>query len=167
VITQQMFEERIAKLWKSQQTMAAPKKWKSGKRAGLIRRQAMEIEFNREQLSHWLWKRVGLNAVQCHYCKVPIDILNLTLDHAKPRTAGGAFSLDNMRICCGECNERKGNLSEQAFLAILAFSYATLSSYDRGVLMKRLAAAHHGSPARFFRKPEQKGPEPCVQESAF
>ncbi|MDE2102777.1 MAG: HNH endonuclease [Patescibacteria group bacterium] len=135
--------------------MAAPKKWKSGRRAGTLRRPAIPIEFTRDELYTWLWNRVGLNARQCHYCGAPVDILILTLDHAIPRAAGGRFALDNMRICCEQCNQRKGNLTETAYLAILGFS-RQLSPYDQETLLKRLAAAHHGSPARFFRKPEQK-----------
>lgn len=164
MISEFVFRERVQALWDSQKRMAAPKKWKSGARAGTIRRQATVIEFTRDELYTWLWNRVGLNARQCHYCTAPIDILSLTLDHATPRAAGGRFSLDNLRACCQDCNQRKGNLTDRAYIQVLQLSNH-LSHYDMGVLLKRLAAAHHGSPARFFRKPEQK-PAPNLPQPA-
>lgn len=160
------FETRVEALWQSQKRMAAPKKWKSGVRAGTIRKQPVVIEFTRDQLGKWLWTHVGVNAAQCFYCRVPIDILSLTLDHAMPRKKDGRFSLDNMRICCKDCNESKGDLTSGGFESVLRFARQELSPYDGEVLLKRMAAAHHGSPARFFRKPQGQQQAPKVLPAA-
>ena len=32
-----------------------------------------------------------------------------TIDHKLPKSKGGTNSLDNLEICCGFCNEEKGN----------------------------------------------------------
>lgn len=32
-----------------------------------------------------------------------------TIDHVKPRSAGGGNSLSNLELCCQECNQNKGN----------------------------------------------------------
>jgi hypothetical protein len=155
----EVFKERVAALWGSQKTMARPKLWKTGKRAGVVRKQAMPVYFDKRALEQWLWKIVGLNAKPCPYCNVPIDILSLTLDHVIPRSAGGEFALDNMQVICKDCNAMKGDLSDDAFRQVLALA-RTLSGYDQAKLFGRLKAAHHGSPARFFRKPQEQRPAP-------
>lgn len=150
MLTTDIFRERVSALYDSQKRMASARKWKSGRRAGTIRVPAAVIHFSKDELTRWLWKRVGLNAIPCPYCHQPIDILSLTLDHIVPRSIGGEFTLANMEPICEDCNTAKGELSKDAFVALLALS-RTFSGYDQGVLIKRLKAAHHGSAARFFR----------------
>lgn len=151
MLTLEAFDERVEALWQSQKRMAAPRKFKSGRRAGTVRTAGMPIQFERSDLRRWLWKQVGLNAVPCPYCRTPIDIVSLTLDHIIPRSLGGEFSLANMQVICRECNERKSNMTAEGFTNLLEFAQIRLSAYDRDVLLGRLKAAHHGSPARFFR----------------
>jgi hypothetical protein len=151
MITVDQFDLRVTDLYKSQQTMSRAKLWKTGKRAGIVRVPKQELQFSRNGLRAALWDRVGLNAIPCPYgCGTVIDILSLTLDHVVPRAAGGAPSLLNMRPCCKDCNERKGQFTEEAFLQILELA-RTFSDYDNRVLMKRLKAASAGSPERFRR----------------
>ena len=151
MITVEQFQDRCKALYKSQQRMAAAKKWKSGRRTGTVRRPAAQIEFTLHDLTRWLWKRVGLNSVLCLYCHKPIDILSLTLDHVVPRSDGGRFCLDNMEVCCTECNERKGEISAPAFMGLLRWMRTALSPYDQNALLKRLKAANAGSHRRFWR----------------
>lgn len=160
MISPEQFENRVTALYNSQKAMAAPKKWKSGKRAGSIRRPAMPIYFSKKELQLWLWRTVGLNAVQCPYCRAPIDILSLTLDHVQPRSAGGEFTLKNTQVCCKDCNERKGNLTHDGFDDLLGFMYSNLSDYDRNILLSRLKAANAGSGRRFFRDKAAREREP-------
>ena len=160
------FDERVEALWKSQKGMAAPKKFKNGKRQGAIRRHGTVIEFTQKDLAAWLWTHVGVSIARCPYCSAPIDILTLTIDHITPRALGGRFSLENMQAICKECNERKGRFTDRAFRAILEFA-RTLGRYDEEVLLGRLrqAAAFHGT----FRKPadpnQPKLPPPPKQNS--
>lgn len=159
MITVDQFDERVKALWKSQQTMAAAKYWKSGKRAGTVRRHAMPIEFTRQDLHAWLKAKVGANAVRCGYCGAAIDILSLTLDHEIPRSAGGAFSIPNLVICCHDCNQMKGEMTGGGYRQVLKFA-CTLAPHDHVVLLKRLRAAHHGAAQRFFRpKAQQAQPQ--------
>lgn len=157
MLTQEIFKERVEALWNSQKRMAAPKKWKSGKRAGAVRNSGHQILFTKTDLTRWLWGGVGLNAIPCPYCRVPIDILSLTIDHVIPRSAGGEFRLENMQCICQDCNERKSNFSHNGFEDLLEFARTKLSPYDQGVLLGRLKAAHHGAAQRFFSKPAEPG----------
>jgi hypothetical protein len=163
MLTVDDFKTRVKALWRSQQNMAAAKKWKTGKHAGTIRVPAAPIEFTEYQFGEWLWKKVGLNAIQCPYCNAPIDVLSLTVDHITPRSAGGHFELPNMQCICVPCNERKGNFSAQAYDAILQFMRASLGRYDQNILLSRLKAANAGSGRRFFRD-KKKAPK---QEVVF
>lgn len=156
MITQKQFDDRVKKLYASQKSMAAPKKWKSGRRAGTVRHPGYVVEFSESQLRAALWAKVGLNAIPCPYCHVPIDILSLTLDHVIPRSLGGRFSLENMQICCEDDNHRKGDLSHEAFAMLLAFARRVFSSHDYDTLLKRLKAAHAGSMQRFGRNRDAK-----------
>jgi 5-methylcytosine-specific restriction endonuclease McrA len=168
MLTFDIFKKRATELWNSQKAMAAPKKFKSGRRAGMVRKPAAPITFTKDDLMRWLWEKVGLNAIQCRYCNAPIDILSLTLDHIMPRSAGGEFSLENMQCICTDDNARKGNLSHEGYLALLRLARTELSPYDQGILLSRLKAAHHGSPARFFRKPaDPKQATPPPQQSGI
>jgi 5-methylcytosine-specific restriction endonuclease McrA len=144
------FEKRVTALWQSQQRMAAPKKWRSGRRAGTIRKNQIPIEFTKPELEDWLWAQIGLHAIPCPYCGTPIDILSLTLDHRMPREIGGAFNLFNLQVVCVDCNNRKGSMTAEGFSALIEFS-RTQSQHDRTVLLARLKAAHHGVGQRFFR----------------
>ena len=39
----------------------------------------------------------------------------LTIDHVEPVAGGGGSSLDNLRLCCRTCNQRKGQLGAAAY----------------------------------------------------
>jgi hypothetical protein len=158
MIDLEQFKKRGKALWESQVSQAAARYWKNGKRKGTVRVPARQIEYTKVDLLRWLWRNVGLNAVPCHYCNAPVDILSLTLDHAIPKEAGGRFAIENMRVCCVKCNQRKGEMTAEGYKAILLFRFE-LSSYDQGVLLNRLAAAHHGSRQRFHRPKSAKKPK--------
>ena len=153
MISSTQFDKRVKALYASQKKMAAPKKWKSGKRAGQIRVPGMPVEFSEAQLKKVLMERVGFNVILCPFpfCKVPIDIISLTLDHVVPRMLGGGFTLSNMQICCANCNQMKGQISDHGFRMILTFAQKALDPYDFNTLMSRLKAASAGSGQRFFR----------------
>ena len=52
---------------------------------------------------------------ECAYCgarNVPLEI-----DHIHPRSKGGSDRVSNLTIACHDCNQRKGNMSLEQFLA--------------------------------------------------
>lgn len=159
MITQKQFDERVKKLYASQKKMASPRKWKSGRRAGTLRHPGFVVEFSEAQLRSALWTKVGVSALPCPYCRAPIDILNLTLDHVIPRSQDGASTLENMQACCEDCNHMKGEMSHEAFAMLLAFARRAFSSHDYSTLLKRLKAAHAGSSNRFFRDKKNGQPQ--------
>jgi 5-methylcytosine-specific restriction endonuclease McrA len=58
---------------------------------------------------------------RCWYCGCSFDerkaggSRNLTIDHIEPIAGGGGSSLDNLRLCCRTCNQRKGELGADAY----------------------------------------------------
>ncbi len=60
---------------------------------------------------------------RCWYCGCRFDEREggggrtLTLDHVEPVAGGGGSSLDNLRLCCRTCNQRKGHLGAEAYEA--------------------------------------------------
>jgi 5-methylcytosine-specific restriction endonuclease McrA len=169
MITQTQFDKRVKVLYQSQKKMAAPKKWKSGKREGTIRRPGMPVEFSEAQLRAVLMARVGFNVILCPFpfCNAPIDILSLTLDHVVPRALGGGFTLSNMQICCVDCNARKGEISDRGFRLLMTMAQKALDPYDYQTLLSRLKAASAGSRQRFFRGKkdgEQNALPPAAQQ---
>lgn len=156
MIDKEQFLDRAKDLWKSQQSMAAAKYWKTGKRKGTMRVPAQTIEFTELEFQRWLYKAVGFGAVPCKFCSEPIDILNLVPDHILPRDIGGRFALDNMQCICKPCNQRKGEMTGEGFFLLVINLMPQLSPYDRDVLWKRLLAAHHGSMRRFGRQRDAK-----------
>jgi hypothetical protein len=66
----------------------------------------MKVESRRERI-RLLTKRDGAG---CYYCKVELMEDQITFDHYIPQSAGGTWDLENLRISCQKCNNRKSNL---------------------------------------------------------
>jgi 5-methylcytosine-specific restriction endonuclease McrA len=58
---------------------------------------------------------------RCWYCGCSFDEREdggsraLTIDHVASVAGGGGSSLDNLRLCCRTCNQRKGQLGADAY----------------------------------------------------
>ncbi|HEX8644772.1 MAG TPA: HNH endonuclease [Allosphingosinicella sp.] len=50
----------------------------------------------------------GIHGGNCFYCKEPVPVAALTIDHAAPRARGGGRNLQNLLVSCRPCNQRKG-----------------------------------------------------------
>jgi len=86
------------------------------------------IGFSRKTLTT-IKKKTG--CLVCSYCTRPDLIIELngmrvpnnikaTIDHVVPTSKGGApFDVKNIRVACGKCNGRKGNMSVEEFIKIV------------------------------------------------
>lgn len=52
---------------------------------------------------------------QCAYCSV--EDVPLEVEHIQPRSKGGSNRISNLTLACHACNQKKGNLDIQDFLA--------------------------------------------------
>lgn len=53
---------------------------------------------------------------RCVYCTKKLPVRLWTIDHIKPKSAGGDDSLDNLVLACTECNSDKGSKPFFSFL---------------------------------------------------
>lgn len=47
------------------------------------------------------------DAGRCHVCERPVPLERTHFDHVAPLARGGAHTMDNIRVACRPCNERK------------------------------------------------------------
>lgn len=60
----------------------------------------------------------GQQEGDCAGCRVHFPYKNLTVDHVVPRSRG-ADNFENLQLLCGWCNSKKGDRSQEWFLAEL------------------------------------------------
>lgn len=55
----------------------------------------------------------------CYICSTELTLISkdATLDHEVPLSRGGLSTLSNMRLCCSSCNNKKGDMLLDEFLA--------------------------------------------------
>lgn len=46
---------------------------------------------------------------RCHYCRCPLTLETVTLDHKRPRSAGGNSTTGNLVAACKPCNTAKAD----------------------------------------------------------
>jgi 5-methylcytosine-specific restriction endonuclease McrA len=126
-----------------------PKKWKSGKRIGRLRKPGRELPFTLAEFRAWCKAKIGFGAVRCHYCPRPIDILHFEPDHFVPLELGGGLGLDNLVPACEVCNRVKGAMPPYDFIALMTFIESNLSAVGRADVVKRLRSGAMGIRLRF------------------
>ncbi len=53
------------------------------------------------------------NGSRCYLCHKNFLANQLTLDHLKPRSRGGSNKLENLRLACFSCNNRRSDRLER------------------------------------------------------
>lgn len=62
-------------------------------------------------------ERLAGQTQQCAYCRAPLGY-DFEFDHAQPLARGGAHALDNLVLAHVGCNQAKGMLDAENFLAL-------------------------------------------------
>lgn len=76
----------------------------------------------------------------CPYCGCRLGPETFHGDHARPVSRGGSFALANLVICCGPCNDAKGEMTAPEFFQLLGL----IQCWDDHVaarVLQRLRAA--------------------------
>ena len=160
--------ERINAVYSQMQQRAKPKKWKTGKRAGTVRKSGLDgLPFTRQQLWDYAVAVIGpTGAVRCPYCEAigrpafVIDLTNIVFDHFIPVSRGGTYDLDNIRGCCADCNRIKGELSYEFFVAIMAAVEKWEDARDRSNFHACLRTHGVSVNLRFKGKPKEAAAPP-------
>jgi 5-methylcytosine-specific restriction endonuclease McrA len=114
------------------------------------------LPFSRQEFRAWLWKQVGLGASLCPYCRTPIDILSLEIDHSIPVRRGGSPGLDNQKPTCKRCNTIKGELTHDEFAALVQFLDGPGASF-RQRLEGIIILGYEGRVNKFFGRGKGQG----------
>jgi len=126
------------------------------------------LPFTRREFQKWLWDAVGLQVVLCPYCRAPIDVLSLQLDHRTPLRRGGGPELSNLNCICKECNGSKGEFTHEEYSLIVQFMEGPGALF-RQRLEGVLRNGGMATMMRFFpRKKDDKPKQPKkVQDSLY
>jgi hypothetical protein len=122
MLTTKDFEKRANQLFES-----CRDRWRKVLQKGLPKDVELTIApddilpFTRREFQRWLWDTVGLQAVSCPYCRAPIDVLSLQLDHRTPLRRGGGPELSNLQVLCKGCNGSKGEFTHEEYSLIVVF----------------------------------------------
>lgn len=131
-----IFDRRSRTMYDGLRGRLAAKKWKSGARAGTIRKEKIDIPYTLEQFRAWLTV-VLEDTPWCTYCGVAIDILTISPDHEIPISRGGSLGIANLRGTDVKCNTRKGKLTGKEFM-FLRKCVETMPETARADIWKRL-----------------------------
>jgi 5-methylcytosine-specific restriction endonuclease McrA len=161
---------RINAVYRTMQTRAKPKLFKSERKKNQVRVPGLErLPFTREQLWSATFNLLGPGATLCTYCvaigrnATPISLSNCVFDHKVPVTQAGAeltleqvWSLSNIVPVCADCNTQKGKMSYPFFVGLLANIERWPDERDRKYLYACLRT--HGVVLQGFRgkKPDPK-----------
>jgi hypothetical protein len=117
------FRKRSSKLFESCRTRWRTKLEKDLKKQKLSLALSADqiLPFTRVQFHKWLWDQMGLQAIPCPFCRAPIDILSMELDHRTPLRRGGGPELQNLEPICRRCNSIKGELTREEYVVLIAF----------------------------------------------
>jgi 5-methylcytosine-specific restriction endonuclease McrA len=143
-----------------------PKYWRSGKRAGKLRRAGQSLPFSLEEFRAWCMKTMGFNTIRCHYCPRAIDILHFEPDHYIPLEGGGSPGLENLVAACEDCNRLKGTMLPADFIKLMRFLENDISFISAGDIQKRLRAGSMGIRLQYHLKMgdgNKKPPQPTHQ----
>lgn len=83
----------------------------------------------------------------CEYCKEPLPPKMATADHATPRALGGRTERKNIKACCFDCNQAKGQMTADKFKQVIRkpppdASFRILLANSRFRIRKRELLAH-------------------------
>jgi 5-methylcytosine-specific restriction endonuclease McrA len=144
MISQRDFNDSTAQKRRKMTSRLKEKTWKTGKRAGVVRRHGRELPFTLEEFRAWVMQRMGMGIARCHYCPRPVDVLSFEPDHYVPLELGGGVGLDNLVVCCEDCNRIKGAMPPHDFEALMAFLDTCVSRVGSADIKKRLRAGAMG-----------------------
>lgn len=87
------------------------------------------------------------SVLHCEYCEAELTGATFSIDHGLPLSRGGGHGEDNLRLCCGVCNRRKGSLTGWEYHTLIEFMEEHFPKEAMADVLRRLAMGGYG-----FRK---------------
>lgn len=76
----------------------------------------MKVPFTKEEFRLWLALAFGNDGeARCEYSGEMILVENFSVDHRRPISRGGCFTLGNLALCSEKQNLRKGNMTKEEY----------------------------------------------------
>jgi 5-methylcytosine-specific restriction endonuclease McrA len=97
----------------------------------------VRLDFELQDLRNVILAELGR---PCCYCGVELRHNNFGVDHDRPVSGGGSWSISNCIVCCGSCNLIKGNMTGDEFRVFLG-TLAELSPVAVQSIRSRLKAS--------------------------
>jgi hypothetical protein len=72
---------------------------------------------NKDKIVNVLVSRDG---TRCRYCKKDLRRSEITIEHLTPKGRGGSNKISNLAISCADCNNDKGDLTDEEYKGFLA-----------------------------------------------
>lgn len=164
MITIEQYRDRSDRLYKSHRERWLTQLQKSMPRGVKLQMERTEIlPFTKNQFGAWLWKQIQLQVILCPYCRAPIDVLSMEMDHSTPFSRGGGPGFDNLRCICARCNRVKADLTSDEYILLIAFLEgpgAPLRKKIEGALIN----GSIGKMSRFFPRDKAKRPAKVPQQ---
>jgi hypothetical protein len=105
------------------------------------RKLKLTLPFSYAEYREWVLAAFGGNwdsVIQCTYCTRLMNVQTFVTDHREPLKFGGAIGLENLALCCEECNLMKGSMSENGFRLLTRFAVEHLHPQDANDIFGRL-----------------------------
>src|SRR5262245_33801824 len=76
------------------------------------------VDYSCHELSVWVERALEVKPT-CRYCGNVLDTKTFQLDHDNPVSRSGDYRFVNLVVCCPRCNQIKGKLKGEEFIALL------------------------------------------------
>lgn len=87
------------------------------------------VDSRRIKLYKKLWISGGEN--HCFYCNDIIPRKRRSLDHLIPKSMGGTWDIENIVLCCWECNHAKADMTLAEFVDFVAENGGIIAVRDK------------------------------------
>jgi hypothetical protein len=81
----------------------------------------------------------------CYFCKKPLEMNQVTLDHYLPKSKKGTMDVFNLVTCCKKCNKSKSNKIPENYSDII------LGLFIKAVLDNQIKGCNLKMPQKFLR----------------
>ena len=157
------YRQKVATLYNSDR-----ERWRRKLQAGMpkgvkLALSASEVlPYTQAEFMKWLWTQIQFQAIPCPFCRVPIDVLSMQLDHKTPLRRGGSMAFENRECICKRCNQVKGELTREEFVLLVQFMEGP-GAHFRQRLEGTLISGGIGKMMKHF--PRGKAKDKVVQDS--
>jgi hypothetical protein len=139
---------------------------------GRITRIGYVVPFTRDEFRDWLREQLGGEGGvrKCAYCSTYVSAADMAIDHMTPPKRGGSLGLENLAIACEPCNQIKGGMLSQSYMAFRAWALLNIDPECCKDLFKRLqsqmklATMQRWELAKKFRQKKQQQPTESTDE---